>query len=365
MVGSEVALSQVQPCFQLLRMGADPGSPPSCQSIPGSPSRDLYTFLPDSPRCMYQLGAQPELCDVLLPGKPRVYAQIHAERDTSGPGDWKVALESCSNCGIYINDVHLQRGQRLELSDGDLLRFHERVSSHSTSPGTYFMFQRVRVRPLDFSAITSPRARTSLPGFTPVLGNQRLNGGRGGAPHYTTGATVILNSIGSISKMMRERMQSGLVVGGAVEMAKPTTPDLPLPSRTGQERRSSRRKAQHKVLCELDEEEHGEEVIDKDESVGKRKRKRGRRKEEERRGTQQWETGRKPRGRPRKHPVLPLVVAQTVSSAEPCASRSCCLPQEDTVSWVQCDRCDSWYHVVCIGRSLTSLQDTDFHCGCT
>ncbi|XP_053545151.1 transcription factor 19-like [Bombina bombina] len=362
MVGSEVSLSQVQPCFQLLRMGADPGPSP-VSSNGGAPYLDLYTFLPDLPRCTYKLGSHPELCDVPLPGKPRVHAEIHAERETSGHGDWKVTLQSCTNCGIYVNDTHLARGERFELTDGDLLRFQEKVSSHPT-PDIYFMFQRVSVRPLDFSAITSPRARKVLPGFTPVVGSQRLKGGLGASPHYTTGATVILNSIGSISKMMREKMHSRLVVGGAVEMLKPSTPDLPLPSRTGQERRSSRRKAQHRVLCELEEEEHDDEGVDKDESVGKRKRKRGRRKEEERM-MQQGESGRKPRGRPRKHPVVPLVVSQTVSSAEPCASRSCCLPQEDTVSWVQCDHCDSWYHVVCIGRSLTSLQNTDFHCGCT
>ncbi|XP_075042748.1 transcription factor 19 [Mixophyes fleayi] len=358
MVGSEVSLTQVQPCFQLLRMGSDLGLLPTSNSQ-SPPSQDLYTFLPDSPRCIYRLGARHDLCDVPLPGKPLVHAQIHAEREPSG--DWRVNLESCTNSGIYINEVHLQRGQRLELSDGDLLRFQERPSTPSVSPDTYFLFQRVRVRPLDFSAITSPRVRHTFPGFTPVVSTQSLGRDRGGSPHYTTGATVILNSIGSISKMKRERMHSGGLVGGTVELAKPPTPDLPLPSRTGLERRSNRRKAQHKVLCELEEDEEDRQV---EEGIGKRKRKRGRRKEDEKRAAQ-MELGRKPRGRPRKNPAPPLVVSQTMSSAEPCAFRSCCLPQEDTVSWVQCDHCDSWYHVVCIGRSLTSLQDTDFHCGCT
>ncbi|KAM5146882.1 transcription factor 19 [Mantella aurantiaca] len=357
MVGSEASMSQVQPCFQLLRMGSDLGAAPSSNSQSGS-SQDLYTFLPDSPRCVYRLGARHDLCDVLLPGKARVQAEIHAEREPSG--EWRVNLESCASTGIYINEVPLQRGHQIELSDGDLLRFQERPSppsSPSQSSDTYFLFQRVHVRPLDFSAITSPRARTTFPGFTPVLGTRSLGGDRGGSPHYTTGATVILNSIGSISKMKRERMNSGSLIGGTVELAKP---DLPLPSRTGLERRSSRRKAQHKVLCELEEDEDDGQAEE-----GKRKRKRGRQKEDEKRAAQPMEFGRKPRGRPRKNPGPPLVVSQTVSSAEPCAWRSCCLPQEDTVGWVQCDRCDSWYHVVCIGRSLTSLQDTDFHCGCT
>nr|DBA20556.1 TPA: hypothetical protein GDO54_017320 [Pyxicephalus adspersus] len=352
-------MSQIQPCFQLLRMGSDATT--ACNAT-STTSQDLYTFLPDSPRCVYRLGARHDLCDVPLPGKNRVQAEIHAERELGG--DWRVNLESCSGSGIYINEIHLQRGQRMELSDGDLLRFQERTSpsfSPTHSPDTFFLFQRVRVRPLDFSAITSPRARTAFPGFKPVLSTGSLGGDRGGSPHYTTGATVILNSIGSISKMKRERMHTGGLIGGTVELARPATPDLPLPSRTGIERRSSRRKAQHKVLCELEEDEEDDRQVEE----GKRKRKRGRRKEEEKRAAQPMEFGRKPRGRPRKNPALPLVVSQTISSAEPCAWRSCCLPQEDTVSWVQCDRCDSWYHVVCIGRSLTSLQDTDFHCGCT
>ncbi|XP_053329588.1 transcription factor 19 [Spea bombifrons] len=360
MVGSDVSLSQVQPCFQLLRMGSD-HEPPSSLSTQSASSQDLYTFLPDSSRCVYRLGARADLCDVLLPGKPLVHAEIHAEREAAG--DWRVSVGSCTNYGVYINDVHLPPGQRLELSDGDLLGFQEKPPSPSSSMDVLFLFQRVRVRPLDFCAITSPRARAAFPGFTPVLGTQRIGGERGGTPHYMTGATVILNSIGSISKLKRERMHSGGLAGGVVEVTKPTTPDLPLPSRTGLERRSSRRKAQHRVLCELEEDDVEERHGDQG-ATGKRKRKRGRPKEEER-SVQQVETGRKPRGRPRKNPVPPLVVSQTISSAEPCAWRSCRLPQEDTVSWVQCDRCDSWYHVVCIGRSLTSLQDTDFHCGCT
>ncbi|KAM9325507.1 transcription factor 19 [Gastrophryne carolinensis] len=361
MVGSEVSLSQVQPCFQLLRMGSALGPVSGSQ---GAPSQDLYTFLPDSARCVYRLGGRHDLCDIPLPGKARVQAELHAEREPSG--NWRVNLESCTHTGIYINEVHLQRGQRVELSDADLLRFHERPSPPSSplSSDTYFLFQRVRVRPLDFSAITAPRAQVPFTGFTPVLSTKSLGGDRVGSPHYTTGATVILNSIGSISKMRRERMHSGSLIGGTVELAKPPTPDLPLPSRTGLERRSSRRKAQHKVLCELDEDEEVEQDNSEAEEE-KRKRKRGRRKEEEKQAVQQVELGRKPRGRPRKNPAPPLVVSQTVSSSEPCAWRSCRLPQEDTVGWVQCDRCDSWYHVVCIGRSLTSLQNTDFHCGCT
>lgn len=100
MVGSDVSLSQVQPCFQLLRMGSDLGAAPTSASQ-GAPSQDLYTFLPVSSRCVYRLGARPELCDVPLPGKPQVHAEIQAERELSG--DWRVTLESCSHCGDYLH----------------------------------------------------------------------------------------------------------------------------------------------------------------------------------------------------------------------------------------------------------------------
>lgn len=93
-------MSQVQPCFQLLRMGSDLGAAPT-SSPQNAPSQDLYTFLPDSPRCVYRLGARHDLCDVPLPGKARVQAEIHADREPSG--EWRVNLESCISTGDYLH----------------------------------------------------------------------------------------------------------------------------------------------------------------------------------------------------------------------------------------------------------------------
>ena len=101
-----------------------------------------------------------------------------------------------------MNDVRLQASVQWELSDGDTLTFGSQ--SKCGRPEFYFLFQKVRVRPLDFDAITIPKAgsfssdiqnriRTSLDRKTAAnLDLSTLSINR---------ATVILNSIGSLSKM--------------------------------------------------------------------------------------------------------------------------------------------------------------------
>ncbi|XP_042202685.1 transcription factor 19, partial [Callorhinchus milii] len=91
-------------------------------------------------------------------------------------------------------------------------------------------------------------------------------------------------------------------------------------------------------------------------------------------GSQRGES--KKRGRPRKHPlgdislgpkVMCKVFTRTLYTVEQCAAERCQLPQEDTVEWVQCDDCDSWYHVACAGCNYTAVKEAsaEFHCGCT
>lgn len=101
-----------------------------------------------------------------------------------------------------MNDVRVQHGVLLEIFDGDTLIFGAQ-STHE-SPESYFLFQKVRVRPENFNAITVPKAssfssdiqnriRTSLDSKPePNLDISKLSINR---------ATVILNSIGSLSKM--------------------------------------------------------------------------------------------------------------------------------------------------------------------
>ncbi|XP_033097826.1 uncharacterized protein LOC117101834 [Anneissia japonica] len=52
---------------------------------------------------------------------------------------------------------------------------------------------------------------------------------------------------------------------------------------------------------------------------------------------------------------------------EECASIDCIHPVDNTISWVQCDDCDSWYHVTCMGCDYKRVKEPSsfFHCGCT
>lgn len=54
-----------------------------------------------------------------------------------------------------MNEVRLQPGAQWELSDGDTLIFGGQ--SAPGNPEFYFLFQKVKVRPLDFDAITLPK----------------------------------------------------------------------------------------------------------------------------------------------------------------------------------------------------------------
>lgn len=195
-----VMLSGVQPCFQLLRIG----------SSGGDSARDLYTFRPALNQCVFRLGRAAELCDVTLDSTSvsRIHAELQAERETgsrdTAPQDegWRVHIKDRSSHGTWVNDVRLQPSIQWELSDGDTLTFGGQ--SAPASPEFYFLFQKVKVRPLDFDAITIPKAGTFSSDFQNRI---RTNQGRKVAANLDLSklsinrATVILNSIGSLSKM--------------------------------------------------------------------------------------------------------------------------------------------------------------------
>lgn len=52
---------------------------------------------------------------------------------------------------------------------------------------------------------------------------------------------------------------------------------------------------------------------------------------------------------------------------ELCASKSCSRPSGDEVDWIQCDSCQLWFHLVCIGLSSEKAEALDsFKCSlCT
>ncbi|XP_055983666.1 transcription factor 19 [Sorex fumeus] len=234
------------PCFQLLRIGGGKGG-------------DLYTFHPHGAGCTYRLGCRADLCDVaLLPQRePGLISGVHAELHAERRGDdWRVSLEDRSSQGTLVNNVRLPRGHRLELSDGDLLTFGPEGLPGSSPSEFYFMFQQVRVKPQDFAAITIPRSRGeegTRVGFQPMLPPQ-------GAPQRPLStlspapkATLILNSIGSLSKLRPQPLTFSR--GGSKPQSQPSST---LPGNVGSASSAplqrNRRKSAHRVLAELDDE---------------------------------------------------------------------------------------------------------------
>uniref|UniRef100_H3AY88 Transcription factor 19 n=1 Tax=Latimeria chalumnae TaxID=7897 RepID=H3AY88_LATCH len=501
-------LSEVQPCFQLLRIGPSP--------VPGSASpvsRDLYTFRPVLPRCSYRLGRRAEVCDVTLVSErdptliSRVHAEIHAERDGSSSnntvGEWRVYIVDRSAHGTFVNDVRLRHGQRVELSDGDMVTFgHADAAcipegSVAAQPEAefYFLFQKVRVRPEDFDAITTPKAE-GLGGFKPVSQAGTGLGSREERireltrrPMAAARATLILNSIGSLSKLKPqpltfhpEKAKGSLdsrrgAAQGRTQQQPPSCVGLPSGVVPWQARRN-RRKTVHTVLPELEDEV--QQRFTDEASVQQKRRQcksesdvaelgfhsplRSRIRQLGKPSSHHCKGGwapiafasapcfyrrvpglrysthvlycrvhlllvtahvafgkriqmlrpqhpyplnaatkrtklsnrkvfspqssgklhpllisrldnlvfsfnfRKRRGRPRKHPLGEVavcrVISQTLYAMEQCAARPCRLPQDETVAWVQCDDCDAWYHVACVGCNYSAVQEADFHCGC-
>ena len=60
---------------------------------------------------------------------------------------------------------------------------------------------------------------------------------------------------------------------------------------------------------------------------------------------------------------------KTSFTHDKCDSFDCKIPSGNlkTVTWVQCDDCDAWYHVSCSGLSVADAkrEDTSFLCGCS
>lgn len=95
----------VQPCFQLLRIGLSSNVNNVNTNGNESPDsvRDLYTFRPELPQCVFRLGRAAELCDVTLDSMTvsRIHAELHVEKvtDASGEEGWKVCVKGRSSNG--------------------------------------------------------------------------------------------------------------------------------------------------------------------------------------------------------------------------------------------------------------------------
>ncbi|XP_048450572.1 transcription factor 19-like protein [Rhincodon typus] len=210
-------LSEVQPCLQLLRIGTAPQPSPRPGQAPAPTlARDLYTFLPAGQRCTFRLGRRADLTDLCLSSGraeeliSRVHAELQAERGAAG-GDWRVHIVDRSTNGTFVNDIRIAKGERTELSDGDTVTFGhpdavnipEGSLAAQQDSEFYFLFQKVRVRPADFDAITAASCKVQRAGgFRPVcLSPQRARIRSFTRAPAASRATLILNSIGSISKL--------------------------------------------------------------------------------------------------------------------------------------------------------------------
>ncbi|XP_078594728.1 lysine-specific demethylase 5A-like isoform X17 [Branchiostoma floridae x Branchiostoma japonicum] len=47
-----------------------------------------------------------------------------------------------------------------------------------------------------------------------------------------------------------------------------------------------------------------------------------------------------------------------------CAAKRCLQPTGDEVDWVQCDRCEEWFHLVCVGLKHQPTDDEEYVCRC-
>lgn len=161
--------------------------------------------------------------------------------------------------------MRLQQGLLKEIFDGDTLTIGGQ--SGRASPEFYFLFQKVRVRPLDFDAITVPKAgsfSSDIKNRIRTCSDRKPDPGVDISKLSINRATVILNSIGSLSKMngscwtfKKNESTSTLNTPAFTALAPPTTPppfqavgeisskSVPLSSK-------SRRKSAHTVLLEDD-----------------------------------------------------------------------------------------------------------------
>lgn len=178
----------------------------------------------------------------------------------------KIKSSLCST-GTWVNEAHIQQGVLREIFDGDTLTIGGQ--SGRTSPEFYFLFQKVRVRPLDFDAITVPKAGV----FSSDIKNRiRTCSERKQDPALDISnlsinrATVILNSIGSLSKMngscwtFKKNDKTNLNIANAPAFAALAPPSTPPPfqavgeiaSKSVPPSSKSRRKSAHTVLLEDD-----------------------------------------------------------------------------------------------------------------
>ncbi|KAK3104094.1 hypothetical protein FSP39_024364 [Pinctada imbricata] len=78
------------------------------------------------------------------------------------------------------------------------------------------------------------------------------------------------------------------------------------------------------------------------------------------------EEGEKKKRKPRKKKekeCLIMVDEDDDNNDEDCAAIKCLRPTGEEVNWVQCDRCEEWYHLLCVGLSSEEItEDEEYEC---
>ena len=121
---------------------------------------------------------------------------------------------------------------------------------------------------------------------------------------------------------------------------------------------------QSRVLTSDDHVKKIQEKKDEDEcrkrEIEKRKKEREERKEAKSKKTTSSKKGKQPMQTTSDSPA-PVV---TVVDLEVCNMCKRVEPEsgEDDVQWIECDTCECWYHVVCVGMDETDCGDTYFVC---
>ena len=63
-------------------------------------------------------------------------------------------------------------------------------------------------------------------------------------------------------------------------------------------------------------------------------------------------------------PVVSVGVIDVSTDHDTCDSVTCLKPTDDVVDWVQCDKCDRWFHCICVGVDHDEVQDPSYSYFC-